>query len=41
MWQSEFKDAMGDWRESPALTLKAERVNLDYDCNLVNGVLVV
>jgi hypothetical protein len=41
MWQSEFEDAVGDWRESPALTLEAERVDVDYDCNRVNGILVV
>lgn len=40
-WQDEFYDAVGDWNESPALTLELDRVDVDYDCNRVDGVMVV
>ncbi|KAL7486132.1 hypothetical protein ACHAW6_011733 [Cyclotella cf. meneghiniana] len=40
-WQDEFWDAVSDWQDSPALTLDAERVDVDYDCNRVSGVMVI
>ena len=40
-WQQEFEDAISDWQESPALTLDPQRVEVDYDCNRVDGVMVV
>jgi hypothetical protein len=40
-WQDEFYEAVGDWEESPALSLEVERVDVDYDCNRVDGVMVI
>eukprot|EP00580_Thalassiosira_gravida_P010923 CAMPEP_0201633450 /NCGR_PEP_ID=MMETSP0493-20130528/6749_1 /ASSEMBLY_ACC=CAM_ASM_000838 /TAXON_ID=420259 /ORGANISM="Thalassiosira gravida, Strain GMp14c1" /LENGTH=311 /DNA_ID=CAMNT_0048105159 /DNA_START=65 /DNA_END=1000 /DNA_ORIENTATION=+ len=40
-WQSEFEYAVGDWRESDALVLTAEKVAVDHDCARVDGVMVV
>ncbi|KAL3805297.1 hypothetical protein HJC23_009004 [Cyclotella cryptica] len=40
-WQEEFWEAVSDWQESPALTLDAERVDVDYDCNRISGVMVI
>jgi len=40
-WQSEFEAAVSDWQESDALVLTAERVEVDYDCNRIDGVMVV
>ena len=40
-WQQEFEDAISDWEESPALTLDPQRVEVDHDCNRVDGVMVV
>ncbi|KAL3805298.1 hypothetical protein HJC23_009005 [Cyclotella cryptica] len=40
-WQQEFEDAIADWEQSPALTLDPQRVAVDYDCNRVDGVMVV
>jgi hypothetical protein len=40
-WQSEFEAAVADWKESDALQLTTERVAVDYNCNRVDGVMVV
>ena len=40
-WQSEFELAVADWMESDALRLTTERVAVDYNCNRVDGVMVV
>lgn len=40
-WQSEFEQAVADWKESDALQLTTERVAVDYNCNRVDGVMVV
>ena len=40
-WQEEFKVAIADWQESPALTLSTERVEVDHTCKRVDGVMVV
>ena len=40
-WQQEFEDAIADWEKSDALTLDPQRVDVDYDCNRVDGVMVV
>lgn len=40
-WQDEFYDAVGDWSNSPALSLELEKVEVDYDCNRVDGVMIV
>ena len=40
-WQSEFEAAVADWQESDALQLTTERVAVDYNCNMVEGVMVV
>lgn len=40
-WQDEFYDAVGDWSNSPALSLELEKVEVDYDCNRVDGVMLV
>jgi len=40
-WQSEFEAAVADWQESDALQLTTERVAVDYNCNRVDGVMVV
>jgi hypothetical protein len=40
-WQSEFELAVADWKESDALQLTTERVAVDYNCGMVDGVLVV
>jgi hypothetical protein len=40
-WQSEFELAISDWQESDALVLTTERVAVDYNCNPIDGVMVV
>ena len=40
-WQSEFEAAVSDWSESDALVLTTQRVAVDYNCNPVDGVMVV
>jgi predicted Zn-dependent protease len=40
-WQGEFEAAVSDWQESDALVLTAERVEVDYNCNRIDGVMVV
>jgi len=40
-WQNEFKLAVADWNESPALTLKTERRDVDHLCTRVDGVMIV
>lgn len=40
-WQDEFYDATSDWQASPALSLEIDRVDVDYECNRVDGVMVV
>lgn len=40
-WQQEFEDAISDWEKSPALTLDPQRVEVDHNCNRVDGVMVV
>lgn len=40
-WQEEYKVAIADWQESPALTLSTERVEVDHTCKRVDGVMVV
>ena len=40
-WQTEFELAVADWRESDALQLTTERVAVDYNCSMVEGVMVV
>lgn len=40
-WQQEFKLAVADWNESPALTLTTQRVAVDHSCEPVEGVMVV
>eukprot|EP00585_Thalassiosira_rotula_P007731 CAMPEP_0196159766 /NCGR_PEP_ID=MMETSP0910-20130528/46487_1 /TAXON_ID=49265 /ORGANISM="Thalassiosira rotula, Strain GSO102" /LENGTH=343 /DNA_ID=CAMNT_0041424691 /DNA_START=293 /DNA_END=1325 /DNA_ORIENTATION=- len=40
-WQDEFDSAVADWQESDALVLTAEKVEVDHDCERVDGVMVV
>jgi hypothetical protein len=40
-WQSEFDDALADWQESDALDLTIDRVDVDYECNRIPGVMVI
>ncbi len=40
-WQSEFEQAVADWKDSDALQLTTERVAVDYNCKPVDGVMVV
>jgi hypothetical protein len=40
-WQDEFYDATSDWQESPALSLEIDRVDVDYECNRIDGVMVI
>ena len=40
-WQSEFDDALANWQESNALDLTIERVDVDYECNRLPGVMVI
>ena len=40
-WQTEFEQAVADWKESDALQLTTERVAVDYNCGMVDGVMVV
>ncbi len=40
-WQSEFGDATSDWMESDALDLTIERVDVDYECTRIAGVMVI
>ena len=40
-WQTEFDVAVSDWQESTALSLTIERVDVDYDCNRIDGVMVI
>jgi len=40
-WQSEFEQAVSDWKESEALTLTTEQVEVDHTCTRIDGVMVV
>ncbi|CAB9522162.1 expressed unknown protein [Seminavis robusta] len=40
-WQTEFEAAVDDWKESAALALSTERVDVDHTCARVTGVMVV
>jgi hypothetical protein len=40
-WQQEFEEALSDWQQSPALTLDLQRVEVDHNCNRMDGVMVV
>jgi len=40
-WQDAFEAAVADWRESDALVLTTERVEVDHTCTPVDGVMVV
>jgi len=40
-WQEEFAIAVADWQESEALQLTPVKVEVDHECNRVEGVMVV
>lgn len=40
-WQDEFYDAVADWKDSTALDLETQRVEVDHNCTRVDGVMVV
>jgi hypothetical protein len=40
-WQTEFEQAIADWKESDALVLSTERVDVDHSCTPVDGYMVV
>jgi len=40
-WQSEFEQAVSDWKESDALTLTTEQVEVDHTCTRIDGFMVV
>lgn len=40
-WQEEFAAAVADWQESDALQLTPVKVEVDHECNRVEGVMVV
>ncbi len=40
-WQLEFKAAVTNWQESNALQLKTKRVVVGYNCDRVDGVMVI